>query len=279
MALALRRGAIVAMVGLLVAVAGGPAPAAHAQTAAARVTVMSFNVCGGVCRGGEVTRTAAYTVRTALRHKASVVLLQELCYSQFLPIRARLGRAGYIARFAVTTSAGACDNHDRKHGKGFGVAVLVRGKTSGTVVRRLPTPRGAEGRVLLGTNATLGGRRTFVAVVHLTPSPQTVLSRQLHTVAALLDSRARHPAIVGGDFNAKPSYAGLNRLYGRSAGGFGRFLEANGRRGGQATFDGGAKVDYIFFTEAQYERPTALSIPTTMSDHHVYIGTAVIRPL
>jgi len=304
MALVLRTGALVALFSVLTAAVGVPAGDARpamtgyaptagtlsavsvSHRAAARVSVMSFNVCGGVCRGGEVTRTAAYTARTALQHKASVVLLQELCYSQFIRIRTLLGSAGYTARFAAGTAAGACDNHDRKHGKGFGVAILVRGKSAGNLVKRLPTTPGTEGRVLLGTNATLGGRRTFVAVVHLSPSPQAGLARQLRTVADYLNPRTTHPVIVGGDFNAVPAYAGMSRFYSRSAGGIGRFIEASqfrsgvAARSGQATFDvRGAKLDYVFFTEGLFEAPSAVSIPTAMSDHRVYIGTAFIRPL
>jgi endonuclease/exonuclease/phosphatase family metal-dependent hydrolase len=303
MGLLLRIGAIVGLLGLLTATAAVPAPdprpvpAGSARTAvtmsaasvsqrpAVRVTVMSFNVCGGVCRGGEVTRTAAYTARAAWRHKASVVLLQELCFSQFVRIRAQLGAVGYTARFAKATDAGACDNHDRKRGKAFGVAIFTRGPSAGTVVRRLPTTAGAEGRVLLGTNATIGGQRAFVAVVHLSPSPQAGLSRQLRAVAAYLNPRTRHPVIVGGDFNAPPAYAGMSRFYGRAAGGIGRFIEASEVRGGatarsgRATFDGGTKIDYIFLSERHFEKPSAVSVPTAMSDHRLYIGTALLRPL
>jgi endonuclease/exonuclease/phosphatase family metal-dependent hydrolase len=154
------------------------------------------------------------------------------------------------------------------------------------VVKRLPTTPGVEGRVMLGTNATVGGRRTFVAVVHLSPSPQAGLPGQLRTVADYLSPRARHPVIVGGDFNALPAYAGMSRFYGGPAGGTGSFIEANELRGGvatrsgQATFDvAGAKLDYIFLTRGLFGQPSALSIPTAMSDHRVYIGTALVRRL
>ena len=56
-----------------------PAAAAYPRTGGARgaapvrrlpsveVSVMSFNVCGCVCRGGEVRRTAAFAACTAIR--------------------------------------------------------------------------------------------------------------------------------------------------------------------------------------------------------------------
>src|SRR5215212_836516 len=117
-------------------------PAIDARPAARRpvrdVSVMAFNVCGGVCRRGEVSRTAAFTARTAVARKADVVLLQELCFSQFLRIRKLLAARGYSGRFAASTQSGACDDDDRQHGKGFGVAVLVHGRATSPVVRHLP---------------------------------------------------------------------------------------------------------------------------------------------
>lgn len=166
------------------------------------------------------------------------------------------------------------------------MAVLARGKTTGTVVRQLPTPVGFEPRLMLGTNATVGGRRSFVAVVHLAPSPEAGLAAQLRSVAGYLHPGADRPVIVGGDFNALPGYAGLSRFYTRAAGGSGRFIEMDEIRGGTAarsgapTFDvAGRKIDYVFASEGLFARPRAVSLPTAMSDHRVYIGTAqVVQP-
>jgi endonuclease/exonuclease/phosphatase family metal-dependent hydrolase len=242
------------------------------------VSVMSFNVCGGVCRHGEVARTAAFTATTAVRRRASVVLLQELCYSQYVRVRSLLARHGYTGRFARATSAGRCDDRDGRHGAGFGVAVLVKGKASGTVVRRLPTARDSEPRVLLGTTATVGGRRTFVAVVHLSPSPRAGLARELRSVAAYLTPRADRPVIVGGDFNALPAYPGLNRFYSAESGGTGRFVEMDRRHAAAPTFDiAGRKIDYVFVSAGLFAQHRAISIGTAMSDHRVYIGTARVN--
>lgn len=299
----LRQGAVVALLTLVTAAAavpagpasaadpaGAPPAAAYPRTGGTRaaapvlrrpsedVSVMSFNVCGGVCRGGEVHRTAAFTATTAVRRGASVVLLQELCHSQYVRIRALLARQGYTGRFATSTSAGRCDDHDRRHGRGFGVAVLVKGEATGTVVRRLPTAAGHEQRVMLGTTATVGGRRTFVAVVHLSPSPGAGLAAELRSVAAYLTPRAGRPVIVGGDFNALPGYAGMSRFYARDAGGIGRFVEMDRRHGGAPTFDiAGRKIDYVFLSEGLFAQPRAVSLGTTMSDHRVYIGTARVH--
>src|SRR3954471_14592663 len=65
---------------------------------AAMVSVMSFNVCGAACRRGEVRRTAEFVASTALDHNASAVLLQELCFGQFVRVRELLAAKGYSAR-------------------------------------------------------------------------------------------------------------------------------------------------------------------------------------
>jgi endonuclease/exonuclease/phosphatase family metal-dependent hydrolase len=247
------------------------------------ISVMSFNVCGAVCHRGEVTRTAGYVARTAVARKASVVLLQELCYGQFLQVRSLLAAKGYSGTFATTAQSGSCAVADPKHRRGFGVAVLARGSVRGRVVKPLPTSAGAEKRVLLGVTAVVGGRSTFVAVVHLSPSAASGLQSQLTVLAGYVNPKASRPVIVGGDFNALPDNPGLRRLYSAAAGGTGRFLEADqmrtGRaeRGGAATFDiAGRKIDYVFLSDRWFGHPSAKSLATTMSDHNVYIGTARI---
>lgn len=257
-----------------------------AKLATPDVTVMSMNVCGVVCRRGEVKNTAAYAARTARNRAASVVMFQELCYSQFVRIRSLLKKHGYTGRFGTATRAGTCDNHDRRYGTGFGVAVFARGATSGTALKRLPTPKGYEPRVLIGTYAKVGGRRTFVASVHLAPSSRGGLDAQLKSLSAYLNQRAAAPAIVGGDFNAVPTHPGLTKIYSRPAGGTGRYLEMDERRGGKParagapTFDAGnRKIDYIFAAERWFANPRATSYRTTMTDHRVYIGKVrVHRP-
>ena len=257
----------------------GRAAAPVSRRPAETVSVMSFNACGGVCRRGEVNRTASFIAWTALNRKASVVLLQELCQSQFRRVASLLAKRGYTARFAAQTHSRACRN-----GTGFGVAVLVRGRATGTVVRRLPTRAGFEQRLMLGTTAVVGGRRTFVACVHLSPSPRAGLDREMAALAAELRPRTDGPVIVGGDFNAVPDHTGMGRFYSAAANGRGRFTElAEMRsgvpaRGGEPTFDRyQRKIDYIFVSRAWFGRPTATSIVTPMSDHRVYLGSARTR--
>jgi endonuclease/exonuclease/phosphatase family metal-dependent hydrolase len=237
---------------------------------------MSFNVCGGVCRHGEVATTARFVATMATRRGVGVVLLQELCYSQFRRVRTLLARHGFSGRFAAQTNSPACANDDARHGTGFGVAILVRGHISRSVVDPLPTSPGVEHRVLLGVTATIDGRPTFVAGVHLSPSPRDGLRRQLHTVERLVAPRSAGPAIIGGDFNTLPGDPALEPM-------FARFTELDERRsanpelGGLPTF-AAKKIDYVFVSQRQFTRPRASTVVTAMSDHRVYVGSATVTP-
>src|SRR3954454_18732764 len=99
----LRKRVVLGVVALVMV--GGSVPEARADrgrhTAVTRayaaprlVTVMSFNACGAMCRHGEVDRTAANVTDAALRGGATAVLLQELCYRQYLRIRDGLATHG-----------------------------------------------------------------------------------------------------------------------------------------------------------------------------------------
>jgi endonuclease/exonuclease/phosphatase family metal-dependent hydrolase len=268
---------------------GSPAPSALTNSASgarrawSEATVVSFNACGGVCRHGEVDRTAAHIADVALRQDADAVLLQELCYGQYVRIRKLLAAHGYTGRFVTSTRSRACARTDRRNGTGFGVATLVRGRVSGSAVLPLPTPPGFERRALLGVAATIGGRRTLVVVVHLSPSAAAGLDRQLAVLSGYLDRHAGEPVIVGGDFNALPTRPGLARLYSPAAGGTGDFVEADELRGRRPARDGAAtfnaadrKIDYIFLSDGFFRDPRATSLRTRLSDHHVYVATARI---
>src|SRR4051794_7569593 len=233
---------------------------------------MSFNVCGGVCRRGEVTRTAQFVASAATRRRIGVVLLQELCYSQYRKVRFLLGRRGFSGRFAAQTQSPACANDDAGHGTGFGVAVLVRGRISGSVVDHLPTAPGVEGRVLLGVTTSIAGQPTFVAAVHLSPFRRDGLERQLRAVEDFVEPRADGAAIVGGDFNTVPDDPALRPM-------FTPFTELDETRAGNPengpmpTY-AAKKIDYIFLSRGQFVGARASTVVTPMSDHRVYLGAA-----
>jgi endonuclease/exonuclease/phosphatase family metal-dependent hydrolase len=231
---------------------------------------MSFNVCGGICRHGEVASTARFVARVATERGVGVVLLQELCYSQFRQVRSLLARRGFSGRFEAQTRSPACANDDTRHGTGFGVAVLVRGHITHSVVDHLPTSPGVEHRVLLGVTTRIAGRPTFVAGVHLSPSPLDTLREQLAAVERFVRSRSGHPAIVGGDFNTVPGDPALEPM-------FARFTELDETRarhsemGDLPTF-AAKKIDYVFLS--RFVEPRASTVVTAMSDHRVLLGTA-----
>jgi endonuclease/exonuclease/phosphatase family metal-dependent hydrolase len=234
---------------------------------------MSFNVCGGVCRHGEVARTARFVAMTAMRRGAGVVLLQELCYSQYRQVRHLLAGSGFSGRFAAQTHSAACADDDPDHGTGFGVAVLVRGRISRSVVDHLPTTPGVERRVLLGVTASVAGRPTFVAGVHLSPSPRDGLAQQLRAVEKFVAPRADGAAIVGGDFNTLPDDPALQPM-------FTRFIELDEARAGNPenaatpTY-AEKKIDYVFLSDGHFAQERASTVITRMSDHRVYVGAAL----
>ena len=98
-----------------------------AQAAPSTVLAATYNLCGNVCRHGEVDTTAqniAYQIRD---RGAAVALLQELCYSQFLGIRSRLAKYGYSAVFGPAATGAHCDDDDpRTEQPALAAAVLVK---------------------------------------------------------------------------------------------------------------------------------------------------------
>jgi endonuclease/exonuclease/phosphatase family metal-dependent hydrolase len=241
---------------------------AHAARPAA-VQAVTFNVCGNVCRHGEVGATAgniAYQVRAL---GASVAMLQELCYSQFLGIRDRLARYGYRAEFARASTGGRCDDYDRKHGTGFGIAILARGTMAGKVLYKLPSPYGKhqEGRVVLGVTVRLPGRTLFAVTTHTALGPN--LPIQLGALRRWLVPIASHrPVLFGGDLNVAPDSADLDAFYAA-------FREANaGRKNGLPTFLSrpNRKIDYLFGSRGFLAPAGVASANTGYSDHSVYLG-------
>jgi endonuclease/exonuclease/phosphatase family metal-dependent hydrolase len=278
----LRRWALTA-VAATIAIGGGALVSSPAE-AATSVSALTFNICGVVCHKGEVMSISRYTANKVIAQNASVAFLQEICYSQYRQIRALVEKKGYTAVYASQTTSGSCDNYDRQHGRGFGTAILVKGKASGRTVLPLPTPAGYEKRNLLGTTARVGGRWTFVAVVHASPSAAAGLDKQLKTMATFLNAKSTTgPVIFGGDFNALPNSPGMAAFYSPAAGGTGRFTELDqnrygvSARAGAPTFDvAQRKIDYVFVSAARFTAPSATVGLTSMSDHRIYVGRATL---
>ncbi len=263
--MSVRRFAVAAVLALLsVLPSGTPAVAAGR---AASVKVLSFNICGNVCRQGEVARTAgniAYQIRAA---GADVALLQEVCYSQFLGVQARLAARGYTAVFGRGGSGRHCDDADAGHGAGFGIAIVARGPLTSPIVTALPSPYGVnqERRVLLTAQLALPGRRLVVATAHTAPGGPNLVVQLSALQRMLTPVAAAHPLIFGGDLNSLPDNPGLNGLYGM-------FTEANRTRVDPLpTFRTvPRKIDYLF--AKRLTAKSAAVVTTDYSDHRIYLG-------
>jgi endonuclease/exonuclease/phosphatase family metal-dependent hydrolase len=266
----------VALVALISGLLAGASPAQATEpntVSAATFNVVTFNVCGNVCRHGEVTRTAQNVARQVRDRHASVAMLQELCYSQFLGVRALLAPRGYSAVFAPATTGGQCDNRDRRHGRGFGVAIVARGDLNGRVVRRLPSPHETrpEPRVALGARARLGGRTVLVVTTHTAPRGPN-LTLQLAAIQRwLAPIAAGRPVIFGGDLNSMPESPDLT--------GFGaEFTEADQRTEPLPTFlPTPRKIDYLYASQKFLAPQSAITACGSYSDHCLYLGTFAAR--
>ncbi|MEU4241738.1 endonuclease/exonuclease/phosphatase family protein [Actinoplanes sp. NPDC026619] len=246
-------------------VAGAPAPA---QAAPPPVRAVTFNICGNVCRHGETSDTSANIAYRIYKLGASVAMLQEVCYSQFLALQTRLAPFGYRATFAPADTGGQCDNYDTKHGRAFGVALVARGSFASRVIYRLPSPYGeAEGRVVLGATAVLRRRTVFVVTTHTTTSGPnrdaqlSALRRWLTPIAAT------SPVIFGGDLNSMPEDSALDGFYTS-------FVEANRDRQKVLTtfIPVPRKIDYLFASPGFLTPVGVARANTGYSDHCMYLG-------
>lgn len=251
---------------LLAFVAGllGAVPAQAAVPTA--VLAMTFNACGNICRHGEVDVTAqniAYQVRS---RNAAVAMLQELCYSQFLGVQRKLAASGYTAVFGQATTGSHCADVDRRHGRGFGVALFVRGSMNGLMLLRLPSPSriNAEPRVALAATAMVSGRSFLVVTTHTAPSGPNLV-RQMAAIGRWLTPLAESRTVIfGGDLNSMPDNADLDPFYAV-------FNEADVRSHPLPTFQPTSrKIDYLF---GSFLGQLAVGTGCTgYSDHCMYFG-------
>jgi endonuclease/exonuclease/phosphatase family metal-dependent hydrolase len=240
--------------------------AAPAQAGGPPLLSMTFNACGNVCRHGEVDLTASNIAYQVRARGVSVAMLQELCYSQFLGVRDRLARYGYQAIFATATRGSHCADHDRTHGRAFGIALLAKGRLSGEVAHQLigTSPASPEQRMVLGANVRLSGRTVFAVTTHTSPSGPNLAAQMSaidHWLTPLAETR---PVLFGGDLNSQPTDEDLDPF-------FAAFREANGSRSNPlVTFmPAPRKIDYLF---ANLDRRGVGTACSGYSDHCMYFG-------
>ena len=232
--------------------------AAHASSKVL-VRSMAFNLCGSMCSKGSMT-PAAYTLRQIRSRSIDVVSLQEICYSQYRYIKDRLPK-GYSTAFTTTKSLGSCDDHDRRYGRTYGLALIVRGaKIGAKQVRMLPS-----GRRAVGMYAKVKGKKLFAASVHNDPSP-ALNEDDLTSLYAWLRAK-RGPVLSAGDYNAFLDQPGIAR--------FNTYFTDADHADNEITFNpyGGRKIDYIF-SSPHFTGETGDTLFTLASDHRICLGSA-----
>ncbi|MEU4215215.1 endonuclease/exonuclease/phosphatase family protein [Actinoplanes sp. NPDC026623] len=245
---------------LLCAFAVVSAPTAAHASSMVQIRSLAFNLCGVMCNDGAMA-PAAYTLRQIKRRSIDVASLQEVCYSQYRYIADRLPR-GYSTAFSTTRVVGACDNHDGRHGRRFGVALIVKGSRIGPRrVRILPS-----GRHAVGMYAEVKGRRLFATSVHNATSIERGNEKDLESLYDWLRARSG-PVLSAGDYNAFLDQPGVARLETY-------FTDAD-HADNEITFNafGGRKIDYIF-TSPHFTGETGDTLYTSASDHRIYLATA-----
>jgi endonuclease/exonuclease/phosphatase family metal-dependent hydrolase len=260
------RLAVALLATILSVLTGAPAPA---QAGGPPLLTMTFNACGNVCRHGEVRTTAANIAYQVRARNVSILMLQELCYSQFLGVRSRLAPYGYHAAFAAQTRGGHCDDRDKAHGKGFGVALVAKGKLGGVAVHRLPSPSAInpEHRVALSASVRLSGRTLLAVTTHTAPSGPNLVAQMASIDRWLWPLAATRPVLFGGDLNSMPNSPALDDFYAS-------FHEANGGRTGTLntfiTYP--RKIDYLFASNDYFARRGVGTACGPYSDHCMYFG-------
>jgi endonuclease/exonuclease/phosphatase family metal-dependent hydrolase len=233
--------------------------AAHASSKV-QIRSLAFNLCGVMCNKGAMA-PAAYTLRQITSRSIDVASLQEVCYSQYRYIKDRLPK-GYSTAFTKTKSLGTCNNHDRRYGKNYGIAIVVKGSMIGSKqVKILPS-----GRHSVGMYARVKGKRFFAASVHNATSVELGNEKDLTSLYDWLRTK-NGPVLSAGDYNAFLYQPGVAR--------FKTYFTDADYADNEITFNtfGGRKIDYIF-TSPQFTDQSGDTLYTAASDHRIYLGSA-----
>lgn len=298
---------IMQLVTVVVLLPGAPPPDTVVAATAPAIRVLTYNVCGAddnpdvrgrICQyqGDVATWTSAVTAQVTTVD-ADVLMLQELCAGQFTRLEAALAPRGYVTFFAGSYTPGGC----RKWGTDtrFGNGLLIRAPSAALVEAELTVPGGLEPRGLQCARAIVGGRTTLVCNTHLAQYMGS--DNGAAEVLDHVDDWANGgPVVLGGDFNAQPSYEALQVLR-RGTPDTGAFAEVDGTdRGwftadclavaatacasGQPTAGDGTpdqpyrKFDHILVTARDFHTVQATVIEPGVSDHRMLCGAAYAEP-
>ncbi|MER8042956.1 FG-GAP-like repeat-containing protein [Streptomyces sp. NPDC094032] len=255
--------------------------------------VISYNVCGNSlpCRSQlDLPTWTAKVKEQALSWDADALMLQELCFGQWTSLRTALADAGYVGVWGFTTKVSGCAQWGTD--TGFGLGVFVKAPAVDRYTASLTTAY--EPRSVLCARGPLDGRTTLLCTTHLDQkiTPDNGSSQ----VMAQIDGWAAGiPVVLGGDFNAAPSYPALDPIR-TGLPGTGPFVEADGTdrdfftkecvdggaaecRSGEPTTYDGKKFDHVFYSARDFHtvRADALDVPegtVPLSDHKVLRAAA-----
>jgi endonuclease/exonuclease/phosphatase family metal-dependent hydrolase len=304
------RNILAAATALLLAPAIAPQPAQAASTV--RLTAMQWNVGGGwkYQTPGASDLLVAKIFDTIKGKNPDFVALNEICQSQYAALTRRLQNEtdwpqdkGNFVRFQATRN-GTTDDGDVCDHKAVGIALLSR-QPLGTANRFPLTPNPEfdkdEIRHLLCAPTTTMPVR--YCVTHITPKPFGTFGKiQVNEVLRHVEGfeAAGDTVLVGGDFNATPSWPELNVWYdpsvntpanGDNVGAYREMDDADpyclgyGEGTTRATTGSpcgtGTKIDMIFFRanhlngqHAGDSLPLSTCGSTLCSDHRIYWGWA-----
>jgi endonuclease/exonuclease/phosphatase family metal-dependent hydrolase len=239
--------------------------------------VGTFNMAGNTMNGGRID-VAEDTMRSMLDRRPVVMMLQEVCYSQFHHVRAKLNSL-YAGAF-IKVPGRRCDE-----GSSFGNSILWRRDT--LAVNHVKTyPLGSSpGLEQRQMGCVKSDRPRLVAcALHLTdPTDNRKGESQRREMAAAAGTlrgwATKYPVVVGGDLNARPREALMNAMYlpsyGPGSQGIFREVDNARVRDGEPTHKRHGKLDYIFATPGLNPRDGDAT-KSLRSDHVPLWGTITV---
>jgi endonuclease/exonuclease/phosphatase family metal-dependent hydrolase len=231
-------------------------PGGPAEPRPREIRVVEYNLCGAAAacpwnagRHGSGT-SVERLVREVTAFRPDLVMLNEVCLSQYARVRKDLARAGWAMDGTYASSLNevpACGTPGA-----FGSAVLSREDVPDD--RRDHRPfRNTGGETYPGNGRTVPvGRGLLCAHTRFADAPLVACTahtfskepRQLREIADRLAEFPEHlPVVLAGDLNLPPSAPALSWLTDR-------LVEADAGR--KATADG-RKIDYVFASRHHFE--------------------------
>lgn len=286
------RGRVAALV---IALAGTLLVAAPAHAEQTDITVISHNIRGGQINKGDLDTLNTVT-RQIRKHSPDVVMLQEVCASQY---------ADFMRRFPASDGWTVHFSERKKHtgcGEMIGEVIATpRNGASDLYAPELASENpGIKYHLSCLTFLKNGGREYLACTTHLSAGDKNAAIReaQLNTIKAELQWSVDYGrgVVFGGDLNTLPDSPMMNKLYkiknNGTEGGAGSFYEGDQTdtryfagacanrpfcKSGQPTMNG-KKVDYIFF-DASRTKPTGSTISETLagkglSNHNIVRATS-----